>query len=273
VRPLISILISLFGFVQNAALPRVPGPLPTQAALPSSVRDPEALAAVQSAISTMGGAAVIGTIQSSVAQGTSVVSGSAPGSATSFTWSHSGRDFRYENDAITGSHVFVSNNGSPCDIDGTAIVPSSTSAARSTLPFHIPAVVLYNELNNPNYSITFVGATPLNGIPALHIQTADNSDSAGQLVTPQDWYFNATTGLPLSVQYRIPDSGSAQNWQPGSISFANFQTTDGVLVPFQLTIQEGPPTAPIVATIGSLVFNTTIASTACIASTTVGSAQ
>jgi hypothetical protein len=69
VRPLISILISLFGFVQNAALPRVPGPLPTQAALPSSARDPEALAAVQSAISTMGGAAVIGAIQSAAQLG------------------------------------------------------------------------------------------------------------------------------------------------------------------------------------------------------------
>jgi hypothetical protein len=238
------------------------------------VRDAQALVTVQSAITAMGGVTAIGAIQSSVAQGTSVGTSDVDSATTSFIWSHSGQDFRYENDAASGGHIFVSNSGSPCDIVGGIVVPSAPQVARANLLFHIPGLVLFNELNNPNYTMIYVGATALNGTSALHIQTADNSDSVGQLVTLQDWYFDATTGLPVSVQYRVPSPGDPQIWFPGSMSFANFQTVNGVLVPFQLTIQEGPAgILPVVVTISSVAFNTSIASTQCVAPAVVGGAQ
>lgn len=267
-----SVLILLLGLTSQLVLAQAPAPSPTPTQ-PPPVQDPQAIAAIQSAIAATGGIIAISAIQSSVAQGTSVVSPDDGSGTRTLTWSHSGQDFRYENDGTSGSHVFVSNSGNPCDIEGNIVVPSAAHVARANLPFHIPGLVLFNELNNPNYTLTYVGATSLNGTSAVHIQTADNSDSVGQLVTPQDWYFDATTGLPLSVQYRIPSAGNAQNWQPGSISFANFQTVNGVLVPFQLTIQEGPPAPPIVATISSVAFNAAIASTQCVAPAGVGGAQ
>ncbi len=268
-----SVLILLLGLTSQLVLAQAPAPSPTTTSPPAPVRDAQAVATIQLAITATGGAAAIGAIQSSVAQGTGVVSPDDGSGTRTFTWSQSGQDFRYENDATSGSHVFVSNSGNPCDIEGNIVVASAPYVARANLPFHIPGLVLFNELNNPNYTLTYVGATTLNGTSALHIQTADNSDSVGQLVTPQDWFFDATTGLPLSVQYRIPSAGNAQNWQPGSISFANFQSVNGVLVPFQLTIQEGPPGPPVVATISSVAFNAAIASTQCVAPAGVGGAQ
>jgi hypothetical protein len=267
------LLISLIGLMSQSTFAQAQGPSSSQTSPPNPVRDAQAVATVQSAIVAMGGATAIGAIQSSVAQGTSVATSDTGSGTTNFTWSHSGQDFRYENDATSGGHVFVSNSGSPCDIEAGIIAPSASSAARANLPFHIPALVLFNELSNANYTLTYVGATTLNGASALHIQTADNSDSTGQLVTPQDWYFDPTTGLPLSVQYRIPNAVNAQNWQPGSIGFANFQSISGVLVPFQLTIQEGPPAPPVVATISSVVFNTSIGSTQCLAMAAAGGVQ
>lgn len=264
-----SVLILLLGFMLQSARAQTPAPSP-----PPPVQDPQAIAAIQSAIAATGGIAAISAIQSSIAQGTSVVSPDDGSGTTNFTWTHSGQDFRYENDATSGNHVFVSNSGNPCDIEAGIVVASAPYVARANLPFHIPALVLFNELNNPNYTLTYVGATTLNGTSAIHIQTADNSDSVGQLVTPQDWYFDATTSLPLSVQYRIPSPRDPQIWYPGSITFANFQTVNGVLVPFQLTIQEGPPAVPAaVATISSVTFNIAISSTQCVASSVAGGAQ
>lgn len=265
-------LISIIGLMSQPALAQAQDPSPNQSSPPSPVRDAQAIATVQSAIAAMGGATAIGAIQSSIAQGTSVATSDTGSGTTNFTWSHSGQEFRYENDAASGGHIFVSNSGNPCDIQGGVVVASASRVARAALPFHIPGVVLLNELNNPNYTLTNAGATTLNGTSALHIQTADNSDSVGQIVTPQDWYFDPTTGLPLSVQYRIPSAGNLQSWLPGSISFANFQAVNGVLVPFQLTIQEGPPAPPVVATVSSVAFNTSIASTQC-AAPSVGGAE
>jgi hypothetical protein len=269
-----SVLILLLGLMSQSVLAQATSPSPSPTSPPTPVQDAQAVAAIQSAIAAMGGATAIAAIQSSVAQGTSVATPDDGSGTRNFTWSHSGQDFRYENDAASGSHIFVSNSGSPCDIEGNTVVASARHVARANLPFHLPAVVLFNELSNPNYTLTYIGVAPLNGTSAVHIQTADNSDSVGQLVTPQDWYFDPTTGLPLSVQYRIPSAGSAQNWQPGSISFANFQPVNGVLVPFQLTIQEGPAAVPpVVATISSVTLNAPISSTQCVAPASVGVAQ
>lgn len=183
-RPLLrtlAVLVALLLFLASQAV-LVHGQ--SAPATPPPVRDSQAIAAVQSAITTMGGAAAIGSIQSSVAQGTGATSAGDGTTTTNFIWSHSGQDFRYEDDATIGSHVFVSNGGSPCDIVGGTVMPSAVHVARANLPFQIPGLVLLNELSSPNYTLSYVGATTLNGRSALHIQTADNSDSVGQLVTP-----------------------------------------------------------------------------------------
>jgi hypothetical protein len=249
----------------------VPTPSSPQA---TPVRDPVAVSTIQSAIAAMGGVTAVGTIQSSIAQGTSVDTPDDGNGSTNFVWSHSGQEFRYENVAAVGSHVFVSNSGSPCDIEGNTVVPSASHVARASLPFHIPALVLFNELSSSNYTLIYVGVAPLNGISAVHIQTIDHSDPVGQLVTPQDWYFDSTTSLPVSVQYRIPSAADPQIWFAGSISFGNYQAVNGALLPFRLTIQEGEGAAPtVVATISSITFNTPISSTQCGAPLVVESAQ
>jgi hypothetical protein len=268
-----SILIAQIALIARPSFGQSPTPVSTPSA-PAPERDTQAVATIQTSITAMGGTTAIGAIQSSTAQGTSIATPDDDSGTITFTWSLSGQDFRYENDATSGGHIFVSNSGNPCDIEGSTLVSLGPQAARANLPFHIPALALLNELNNPNYTLTYVGSATINGASAVHIQTADNSNSVGQLVTPQDWYFDTTTALPLSVQYRIPNPRDSQSWLPGSMTFASFQTVNGVLVPFQLTIQEGSTAAPTVSvTISSITFNTAIPSTQCVAPATEGGAQ
>jgi len=86
-------------------------------------------------------------------------------------------------------------------------------------------------------------------------ETWSSGDSVRRkLFTPQDWYFDSMTGLPLRVEFQIPTSENANDSLPASMDFSNFQTVTGVLVPFQLRITEGP--VILVSTVTSATFNT-----------------
>jgi hypothetical protein len=231
-------------------------PLRSQAAnTKQGTRDLQSLTTIQNAIAAMGGASHIAAIQTSVVTGNLVIDGD-PNKTASFTWEHSGSDFRYEIDAQAGGHTLVSNGGIPQDVRGSLVVDASFQQPRGTLPFHIPAVVLLAELNNPNYSLSFVETTILNGTPAVHIHTADNSDDLGKLVTQQDWYFDATTFLPLRASFMVLGPNDPNDWLQETMDFSNWQTVNGVQAAFQLALQIGPKSA--VATISSVGFNVTI---------------
>jgi hypothetical protein len=220
-------------------------------------RDPQAWAIVQNAFAAMGGVSSVSTIQNVVVQGTSQDT-SPDGSAesSSFTWTSAGRDFRFENNATTGGHVLVSNGGNPQDLRDGTWFPVTPVMARVNLPYHIPALALLIEADNPAYSFIYVGTTALNGRAAIHIQTRNDSDQVQSLYSPQDWYFDPTNGLPMRVEYQSPLLPNRKGFLPASIDFGNFCSVSGILVPFQLNMTYGPIT--FTATVNSVAFNSAI---------------
>lgn len=106
-------LVILFSTVSAESLAGQNGP-------PPPARDPQAIAAIQTALAAMGGAGAIGAIQNAVVQGTSVTTPNNENGPQNFTWTCAGNAFRYENDGTSGGHVFVSNNGSPQDQEGAS---------------------------------------------------------------------------------------------------------------------------------------------------------
>ncbi len=220
------------------------------------VRDAQAIAIVQQSLVAMGGTAAIGQVQNSVVTGTTVDPTRQQAATESFTWTYAGNQFRLADSAATGSHVLVSSSGSPQDFHDGAWFSVSPVMVRTNLAFHIPALVLFGEMQNPGYSFIFIGAATLNGKSATHIQARDDSDTTGHLFTPQDWYFDPVSGLPLRVEYQIPISQNPDDSLRASMDFSNFQAVSGILVPFQLSIAEGP--VSFISTVTSTSFNTTI---------------
>jgi len=220
-------------------------------------RDPQAWATVQNALAAMGGLSNISTIQNVVVQGTSHVTPTDDsGEYCNFTWISAGRDFRYENNATSGGHILVSNGGNPRDLrDGTwsAVTPI---LARVELPYHIPALALLIEAGNPAYSFIYVGVGALNGRAAIHIQSRDDSDQIETLYSPQDWYFDAKTGLPMRVEYQSPLMPNRDGLSSASIDFGNFSSISGILVPFQLNMTYGP--VSLTAAVSSVAFNSAV---------------
>ena len=222
-------------------------------------RDAQAVTVVQQSIMAMGGAAALGQVQNSVITATIVnpaVQESAPqGTTESFTWTYAGSEFRLEDSGTTGAHVLVSSGGSPQDYhDGAWYV--SPISVRTNLPYHVPALALFGETQNSGYSFVFIGSTTINGKTATHIQTRDDSDATGHLFTPQDWYFDPATALPLRVEYQIPMSLNPSDSYRASMDFSNFQAVSGILIPFQLSIAEGPVSMTSMVT--SATFNTAV---------------
>jgi hypothetical protein len=228
----------------------------TQTSSQTVGRDPQAILVVQTALSAMGGPGVIGQMQNSTATGTSVSQAEGESETRSFVWTYAGNQFRNENDAATGTHILVSNSGNPQDYRDGTWVTSPVALSRANLPYHIPALVLFSEINNAGYSFAFLGTKTLNGVNAIHVQTRDDSDAIGTAYTSQDWYFNPATGLPVRVEFQIPTDQNSKDSLQASIDFSNFRVISGVLVPLQLDIAEGPATCT--AAVSSVAFNANV---------------
>jgi hypothetical protein len=226
---------------------------------PSVERDPQALALVQNSIAAMGGAAAVSQVQNCIVTGSSIEASTNDVATVTFTWTYEGLQFRLENDEGSATHILVSSGGSPQEFRGGAWFSAMPMLARTNLAYHVPALVLLDELSSPTYSIIYVGSTTLNGIAAVHIQTRDDSDALGHVFTVQDWYFDPTNGLPITVQYEIPTATQGNNRSPlGSMNFSEFKSVGGLLVPFRLQIVEGP--ASVVATVTNVAFNSNVSS-------------
>ncbi len=219
-------------------------------------RDAQAVSAAQAALTAMGGASAISQVQNVVVSGTSIDQAGDQSTASSFTWTQAGAEFCYQTTSANGGHTLVSNGGYPQDFHAGAWILVPPVVVRTSLPYHVPALVLFNELANPGYAFILVGSTTINGKNAIHVLTRDDSDATGHSFTPQDWYFDASTGLPLHVSYQVPLSQNASDSLQESIDFAGYQAVSGIHVPFQLTITEGQ--SSFVTTVSSAAFNTSL---------------
>jgi len=236
-----------------------PSPIFAQQANPTATgtKDPQAIAIVQSAINALGGANSISGIQDSTVQGLEQnAEDSTAAAGGAFTWELAGSQFRYEVDGDNG-HVLVSNNGNPQDTYNGSSHGVLAHVARASMPFHLPGTVLLSELSGSQFAISFIGAASVNGTPAIQIHICDSSDAIGKLVSPQDWYFDSITSLPVRVEYRIPFR-YPEEWSPASINFSDYRSVSGIGVPFRLQFTQA--SNRLVASVSSVKFNTGLSS-------------
>jgi hypothetical protein len=219
----------------------------------SPVRDPQAIATFQSAISALGGVSAAAAIQDFSIQGTEEYAANPDPTPATFTWLNSGVEFSFTVQNANGTYTALSGHGTPAQLKHGSWIPLPPYVARSVLALHNPVFVLYTELLNQNYSLQYVGAAVVDNKPAIQIHTADNSDATGQYVTRQEWYFDLTSFLPVRVEYKIPDERNVQGSTTGSEEFSNYQSVSGLVVPYQITIEVLH--LQLIANVTSVIFN------------------
>jgi hypothetical protein len=221
------------------------------AATQSPERDSAAISTLQSVITALGGSNAVASIQDCILTGSIL---NSDGTSGSFNWTIAGSEFRIETTAANGgSNVFVSGHGSPAWTMNGNTSALNSYMARANLPFYLPPYGLLQELNNPAYTLKYIGVVLLNGAKAIQVHISDDSDPVGTLVTPQEWYFDSVSFLPVRVQVREPANESAANYGTATYDMSQFVSVKGVLVPYKISYSND--TTNEVLSIGTVTFN------------------
>jgi hypothetical protein len=102
----------------------------------------------------------------------------------------------------------------------------------------VPALVgsvLLKELQDTNYSLEYGGASTIGAEAVVIVKTSSQATFDDSFVTPQTWYLDSATNLPIRVQYRLPDKHHPRRFLVSTIDLGNFQPVSGVMYPFQAT--------------------------------------
>ena len=219
---------------------------------PSTViRDQSALSAAEAAIASMGGAGAAGGIHDCAVIGhLTLATGASWGT---FNWKTAGREFRLEAHSPLSTRILFSGHGNTYDQEEGKQAHFAFHQFRAVVTYHLPALVLLDELNNAKISFRYIGTENVLGQSALHFQTSDDSDAVGKLVTKQDWYVDATTGIPIQLKFVYPGV-AAEEVVPVLVMYSHYQLASAVLMPYVMKVQIGK-IQPVTHTVDSLVCN------------------
>ncbi len=218
------------------------------------VRDAGAVAAIQTALGNMG--VFQANITSCVVQGTYQAAAGSGQSDGTFAWEFAGSEFRIAGTSGAQTGVLVSGHGKPGISQNGSVISLPKHVGMAIMP-PLPFLPLLNALVNANYSVQLIGPANVNGHQTVQIRTSLNTNPAASAVTPQDWYLDASTGLPAWVTFRMPDLHNPANVNIGAMGPSNYQNVNGVLVPMQIVAYNGTQQTGTF-NIVSVSFNATI---------------
>lgn len=197
--------------------------------LTAPVRDQQALDVVQKALTVMGGT-TIAAIQDCTVQAQSDAAPGTQGLSGTMTWRMAGTEFRIDAPGPYGTASVMTGHGKPVAINGTTKPLPMYVAQALFVPVAIGAV-LAQELANPKMSLRFKDIETLGTESVAVITTALETDYPDNVVTPQTWYFDSSTGLPVRVEFRSPDIRQPTNFIPSAVELSNYHWVSGAAYP------------------------------------------
>jgi hypothetical protein len=198
-------------------------------------KDAVAVANVEAAMAAMGGDAGWAAIKDSVITGTITPTKDSWVKPATFVWKTSGTEFRYETTRDSETQIFASGHGKPAVSSKGKVKALFYHMGQGSPPFHFPAVVLSTKLADASYSLIDAGQKNISDKNAFAVQTSSNFSDQVSAITLQTWYIEASTGLPLRVEYRLPEATSITDWQEAATEFSDYKEVGGLLVPFSMT--------------------------------------
>jgi hypothetical protein len=203
--------------------------------LDAAVRDPQAVLTVQNAINALGGANLIGLGQTWVMRGNVSSSQGASMPSGTFVWEAAGLEYRLTDSTTSGQDLFVTGHGNPTQ--------SSTGSSHKVSPYvaramFVPALVgpiLLQALQNQSYSIRFGGTDTIGSKSVLVVTTAAETTYPENVITPQTWYFDSSTGMPVRVDFRSPAPEYPANYVNERFDYSDYRVIAGEVFPFQIS--------------------------------------
>ncbi len=223
--------------------------------------DPQAVAAVQEALQTLGGFAAWTQIQNATETGSCTDNLNPSVGSLQFIWLAEGLNFRYEtrgNDGV--QHVLVSGNGRPARSDGSTAAKMSLHAASLMLPYQLPDLVLAQGINDQSYLFRYVGSVTWNQAPAIQIEIVRTFFGHSLRETTQEWYLDSRTMQPMAITFFLPGAQEIDHYAQMTYSYSQYQTVEGVSVPHNILSNIVGTRFQNQCTIGQVQFNTELPS-------------
>jgi hypothetical protein len=198
---------------------------------PAAGRDDSAVAAINSALTAMGGSPAWAQVSDAVVTG-NCLTGSKNQTSANVRWTVQGPEFRYETDTDNAGPMYLSGHGAAVMAATAASLPLDPQYYSSQQPFNLPGLALLAALNNPTVGMSYVGSDTINGVPSVHVSFVQYATGAPLSGSQQDWWFDSTTGLPLRVTYSLP-SQTGGVYIPMSWDYAGWSTEGQLDVPHQ----------------------------------------
>jgi hypothetical protein len=226
------------------------------------VKDPQAVAVIQTAITAMGGAQALLNYQDSVANGTLTKSvGSNPVSFPIVLMSKGRQETRVELQRANGMSVRIVNQGQGAiqRADGTVVHLSMNNTLAERVN-HVPLLSILADYQDGKIALAYRGSAQVNG------QTTDvvaisfvptNDPVQGPLfskMTETLFYVDQTTSLIDKIQYRNNDEGSSNGSQLVELYLSNYQAVNGIVLPLhQITYADGSLDSDLI--LNNVTFN------------------
>lgn len=208
-----------------------PGAAPT--------RDPDAVLAIRQAIMAMGGEGTVALIRDAVTQGEFEEEWAGSTIKCTFIWKNAGKEFRYETTRNGETQVFVSDGGNPRVRAGGNTTRLNGHTTMYHIPPHLAAWALLDRLRAGRMSVALLEPTSASGKQVIRVLVHEKGDAVVEKISNQVWSFDATTGLPLQVEYELPDDTNANRTVSVRDEFSDFRNISGVVVPFRIVSRVG----------------------------------
>lgn len=204
---------------------------------PQAPRDPQAIKAVNTAILALGGRGAIAAISDVTMEGSCATSQALSESSESFTWTTSGKEFRYEShNSSLGEGVIASGHGRPASSENGTATSLSGYIAAARPPYHNPASLLLQESDDPQYGFHYLGQKQLDQGLAVEVQIMKASPVSQLKQTEQRWYMDMSTGLPMQLEYLAPYESNPTLVRIVTVEFGTYGAQNGVVFPREIDI-------------------------------------
>jgi hypothetical protein len=238
----VTCLLLCLSLVQPLAAQQVSPATPQQIATLPSQRDPLAVAALQSAHASLGGASQALPVSLSASGTHTDFATSSPPSYPIRIMALGTTKIRWETDLPSGTVVSIirGRRGWTQDTDGITALSVGRTVGQGVENF--PLLAFANWANLPNVLVKLVGPETLDGAKVVHVSLTESGDPSA---TPDsekilrtarqcELYIDQQTNLPVRLRY-FESLGDWRRSIPVDLAFSNYKSVGGFLFPFTLT--------------------------------------
>lgn len=203
-----------------------------------AVSDPQAISLVQQSVTTLTGstaitdvtlnANVISVMGSDYETGTGIFR-AKPNGESRIDLTLSGGTRTDVRSVLTGTPIgaWRQNGGKP--------VPYAQHNCWTDAAWFSPPFSSLAQFSNLNFVFKYIGPEQHNGVAVQHIQVFQiglNDGGLVQRLSTLDFYLSSNSNLPLAIAFNAHDDSNMNVNVPTELDFANYQSVNGIQVPF-----------------------------------------